>query len=54
MFYKKRLYWKPDIKFSIMGALRQQLIVDKQGKPFAVLIPIDQYNKILEQLEEIA
>jgi hypothetical protein len=36
-----------------MGALRQQFIEDKQGKRIAVLMPIDQYNKMLEQLEEI-
>jgi hypothetical protein len=36
-----------------MGALRQQFIEDKQGNRIAVLMPIDQYNKILEQLEEV-
>ena len=36
-----------------MGALRQQFIEDKQGNRIAVLMPIDQYNKMLEQLEEI-
>ncbi len=36
-----------------MGALRQQFIEDKQGNRIAVLIPIDQYNKLLEQLEDI-
>lgn len=36
-----------------MGALRQQFIEDKQGNKIAVLMPIDQYNKMLEQLEEI-
>lgn len=36
-----------------MGALRQQFTEDKQGNRIAVLIPIDQYNKMLEQLEEI-
>ncbi len=36
-----------------MGALRQQFIEDSQGKRIAVLMPIDQYNKMLEQLEEI-
>ena len=40
-------------KRSIMGALRQQFIEDKQGNRIAVLMPIDQYNKMLEQLEEI-
>ncbi len=36
-----------------MGALRQQFIEDNQGKRIAVLMPIDQYNKMMEQLEEI-
>jgi hypothetical protein len=36
-----------------MGALRQQFIEDNQGKRIAVLMPIDQYNKMLEQLEDI-
>ncbi len=36
-----------------MGELRQQFIEDKQGNRIAVLMPIDQYNKMLEQLEEI-
>lgn len=36
-----------------MGALRQQFIEDKHGNRIAVLMPIDQYNKMLEQLEEI-
>jgi hypothetical protein len=36
-----------------MGAVRQQFIEDSQGKRIAVLMPIDQYNKMLEQLEEI-
>jgi hypothetical protein len=37
----------------IMGALRQQFIEDNQGQRIAVLMPIDLYNKMLEQLEEI-
>jgi hypothetical protein len=36
-----------------MGAVRQQFIEDSQGKRIAVLMPIDQYNKMMEQLEEI-
>ncbi len=40
-------------KRSIMGALRQQFIEDQQGNRIAVLMPIDQYNKMLEQLEEM-
>jgi hypothetical protein len=37
----------------MMGAVRQQFIEDSQGNRIAVLMPIDQYNKMLEQLEEI-
>ena len=36
-----------------MGALRQQFIEDSQGHKIAVLLPIDEYNSMLEQLEEI-
>ncbi len=36
-----------------MGALRQQFIEDSQGHRIAVLLPIDQYNSMLEQLEEV-
>ena len=36
-----------------MGAVRQQFIEDNQGNRIAVLMPIDQYNNMLEQLEEI-
>ena len=36
-----------------MGSLRQQFIEDKQGHRVAVLLPIDEYNKILERLEEV-
>ena len=36
-----------------MGAVRQQFIEDSQGNRIAVLMPIDQYNKMMEQLEEI-
>lgn len=36
-----------------MGALKQQFIEDKQGQRIAVLMPIDQYNKMLEQIEDI-
>lgn len=35
-----------------MGAIRQQFIEDNQGHRVAVLLPIDEYNKMLEQLEE--
>jgi len=36
-----------------MGAVRQQFIEDSQGKRIAVLMPIDQYDKMMKQLEEI-
>jgi hypothetical protein len=36
-----------------MGALRQQFIEDIQGNRIAVLMPIDQYNKLLDQLEDV-
>lgn len=36
-----------------MGAVRQQFIEDNQGNRIAVLIPIDQCNEMLKQLEEI-
>ena len=36
-----------------MGAIRQQFIEDSQGKRIAVLMPIEQYDKMMEQLEEI-
>ena len=34
-----------------MGVLKQQFIEDSQGHRIAVLLPIDQYNKMIEQLE---
>jgi hypothetical protein len=36
-----------------MRALKQQFIEDNQGQRIAVLLPIDDYNNLLEQLEEI-
>ena len=36
-----------------MGALKQQFIEDNQGQRIAVLLPIDEYNKMLAQLEEM-
>ncbi len=36
-----------------MGALRQQFIEDNKGHKIAVLLPIDEYNNMLERLEEI-
>ena len=37
-----------------MGILRQQFIEDNQGQKIAVLLPIEDYNNMLEQLEEMA
>jgi len=36
-----------------MVALRQQFIEDNKGHKIAVLLPIDQYNSMLERLEEL-
>ncbi len=36
-----------------MGALKLQFIKDEGGKKIAVLLPIDDYNRMLEQLEEL-
>lgn len=36
-----------------MGALRQQFITDNNGKKVAVLMPIKEYEKILDELEEL-
>jgi hypothetical protein len=35
-----------------MDELKQQFIKDKKGKKIAVLLPIDEYNKMVELLEE--
>ena len=36
-----------------MGALKLQFIKDEKGKKVAVLLPIDDYNSMLEQFEEL-
>ena len=36
-----------------MEALRQQFITNNQGKKVGILLPIDEYNKMLERLEEL-
>ncbi len=36
-----------------MGTVKQQFIEDNQGQRIAVLLPIDAYNNMLEQLEEM-
>jgi PHD/YefM family antitoxin component YafN of YafNO toxin-antitoxin module len=33
--------------------IKEQIVVDKNGKPVAVQIPIDQYKKMLEIMEEM-
>lgn len=41
------------MNFYIMGTLRQQFITDNNGKKVAVLMPIKEYEKILDELEEL-
>lgn len=36
----------------MMGELKQQFIKDKKGKKIAVLLPIEEYNKMVDLLEE--
>ncbi len=36
-----------------MGALRQQYIEDNQGHKIAIILPIGEYNKMIEQVEEL-
>lgn len=36
-----------------MGTLKLQFIEDNKGHKIAVLLPIEKYNSMLEQLEEI-
>jgi hypothetical protein len=36
-----------------MGALKQQYIEDSQGQKIAVILPIEEYNRIIEQVEEL-
>jgi hypothetical protein len=35
-----------------MGDLKQQFIKDKKGKKIAILLPIDEYNRMVDLLEE--
>lgn len=37
-----------------MGILKQQFIEDSKGHKIAVLLPIEDYNKILSKLEDLA
>lgn len=34
-------------------SITEQIVLDKQGKPVAVQIPIEQYRKILERMEDL-
>ncbi|MFO7978521.1 MAG: hypothetical protein R6U64_07660 [Bacteroidales bacterium] len=36
-----------------MRSLKQQFIEDDKGRRIAVLLPIEDYNNMLEQLEEL-
>ncbi len=36
-----------------MEALRQQYIEDNQGHKIAIILPIGEYNKMIEQVEEL-
>ena len=36
-----------------MGAIKEQFIEDDKGKKVAVILPISEYNEILEKLDEL-
>lgn len=36
-----------------MGALREQYIEDDKGRKVAVILPISEYEKMLEKLDEL-
>ena len=36
-----------------MGALKEQYIEDNKGKKLAIILPIDEYERMLEKLEEL-
>jgi hypothetical protein len=36
-----------------MGALKQQYIEDNQGQKVAIILPIGEYNKMIEKVEEM-
>jgi hypothetical protein len=36
----------------MMGEIKQQFIKDKNGKKIAVILPIDENNKMVDLLEE--
>lgn len=41
------------INFPIKGALKEQYIEDNEGKKLAIILPIDEYERMLEKLEEL-
>lgn len=36
-----------------MGVLKQQYITDEQGKKLAIILPINEYKKMLEEIKEL-
>ena len=36
-----------------MGVLKQQFITDDRGNKLAVILPMKEYNKMLEEIEEL-
>ncbi|MBL7741327.1 MAG: hypothetical protein JNK14_19035 [Chitinophagaceae bacterium] len=34
-------------------SIKEQVVMDKKGKPVAVQIPVSQYKKMLEMMEEL-
>ena len=36
-----------------MNAIHPQYIIDKDGKKMSVVIPLDEYEQILEELDEL-
>jgi hypothetical protein len=41
------------INIPIMGVLKEQYIEDDKGKKVAIILPIAEYKKMLEKLEEL-
>ncbi len=36
-----------------MAMLKERYLVDERGERVAVILPLDEYNKLLEELEEL-
>lgn len=34
-------------------SIKEQVVIDKKGKPVAIQIPVSQYKKMLEMMEEL-